>query len=369
MSRTAILTRPGRGDDVERRTRAASLRETLAVLDRLRSLISAGLPPGDALRLGAAAGGAEAAFLTRAAKAVERGASVSKALARAGVALENPDLALLVAGEASGTLGTAIELLCRRFADRKAARERVVRALAYPIALLAITVAVVVAMTTLVLPSFVSLYAGADTQMPTTTRALLAFGAAVKRYGAALGVASCLAAMGVRLLHRHSPVLRAGFDRLITLLPLVGGLVRARTRAEFYATVSSLLRAGVDLEAAMQSATATVPNTELRARARAMTRALRRGSPLSTAVARSGFDPARRDTAMLRIGEAIGDYPGTCERIAGLELEDYGRALDTIARVVEPAVLLVMAAAVSAAALAIYQPVLGSAALLMGGSS
>jgi general secretion pathway protein F len=85
-------------------------------------------------------------------------------------------------------------------------------------------------------------------------------------------------------------------------------------------------------------------------------------------VVRSGLDRAQRDAAMLRLGEATGDYAGTCERIAKLELEDYGRALDRISRVIEPAVLLVMAAAVSTAALAIYQPILGSAALMMGGS-
>ena len=55
-------------------------------------------------------------------------------------------------------------------------------------------------------------------------------------------------------------------------------------------------------------------------------------------------------------------------RIAQLERELYDTALERVSRVVEPAVLLVMAGAVSAAALAVYQPVLGSASLLLGGS-
>jgi type II secretory pathway component PulF len=89
---------------------------------------------------------------------------------------------------------------------------------------------------------------------------------------------------------------------------------------------------------------------------------------LSEAIGRSALDTEHRDAALLKLGEAIGDYPGTCERIAKLEHEIYDAALERISRVVEPAVLLVMAGAVSAAALAVYQPVLGSASLLLGGS-
>jgi type II secretory pathway component PulF len=348
--------------------RRASARDTVAALDRLRSLVAAGMPAGDALRFAAAAGGSVAPHLQRACTLVERGAPLSRALVRSGIALAEPDLALLRAGESSGTLAGAIALLCDRLTERAAAKHRVLRALAYPAALLVVTLAVVLAMTTLVLPSFVGLYATTKASIPVTTRAMLAFGAAAKAHGlsAVLVVAAALGA--VRAAHGTSRRARLVLDGVLLGAPLVGTLALSRARGDFYATVACLLRAGVDLETAIASAVSTIGNAALHRRAGALVRSLRRGVPLSAAVVRSGFDRAQRDAAMLKLGEATGDYPGTCERISRLELDDYGRSLDAISRVVEPAVLLVMAAAVSTAALAIYQPILGSAALLMGGS-
>lgn len=348
--------------------KSTSPRDTLAVIDRLRTLIGAGMPHGDALRFGAAAGGRPAAQLMRASKLVERGAPLSDALRRAGVSLASADLALLRAGESSGTLSGTLGLLHERLGQRSEARSRVARALAYPCALLALTIAVVLAMTTLVLPSFVTLYQTTGAPIPVTTRAMLSFGVAVKAYGLHALLAFGAAAAATRALRATDRRFRAAADRLLLAAPFAGTLVHTRERADFYATVACLLHAGVDLETAMESAVATIENASLHASADATVRALRRGITLSAAVVRSGLDPAQRDAAMLRLGEATGDYAGTCERIAKLELEDYGRALDRVSRVIEPAVLLVMAAAVSTAALAIYQPILGSAALMMGGS-
>lgn len=365
--RATLISRLAFGAN-NRRAGATSRRDTLAILDRLRTLIGAGMPQGDALRFGAAAGGRPAATLLRASKLVERGAPLSEALRRAGVSLASADLALLRAGESSGTLSGTLALLCDRLAERNEARSRVARALAYPCALLALTVAVVLAMTTLVLPSFVTLYETTGAPIPVTTRAMLSFGATVKAHGlhALLGIIT--SATATRALRAADRRFRVSADRLLLTAPFAGTLVHSRERADFYATVACLLRAGVDLETAMESAVATIGNASLHASASATVRALRRGVALSAAVVQSGLDRAQRDAAMLRLGEATGDYAGTCERIAKLEIEDYGRALDRVSRVVEPAVLLVMAAAVSAAALAIYQPILGSAALMMGGS-
>jgi type II secretory pathway component PulF len=368
---------PGTAALIERRHTAGarwirstpSARDTLAALDRLRSLVGAGMPPGDALHFGAACGGEPAKYLARAARLVERGAPLSRALVGAGLMLSDPERALLSAGETSGTLSGTLSLLCQRLTERNAAKHRVLRALAYPCALLVVTLAVVLAMTTLVLPSFVTLYTGSNAEMPATTRALLALGEFIKSHGISVIAGGTALTILLKSVHARSAGAHGALDRVLLATPLIGTLIRTRSRSEFYATVACLLHAGVDLENAIANAAATVDNAALRSRAQVLLRTLRRGIPLSAAVVRSGFDRAHRDSAMLRLGEAIGDYPGTCERISRLELEDYGHALDAISRIVEPAVLLVMAAAVSSAALAIYQPVLGSAALLMGGSS
>jgi len=350
------------------RSAKSGARDTLAALDRIRQLTGAGMPPGEALRFGAAAGGTPAARLAQAAKLVERGQPLSQAIPRAGIRLEEADLALLRAGERSGEISAAIALLCQRLTQRAAAKSRIKKALAYPLTLLAVTLAVVVAMTTLVLPSFVALYATSNAEVPTTTRALMAFGAWLTSYGPFAALLVAALSFGAGVARRSNPRVASWVDRGVLAFPFSGGLVRARERGEFYSTAACLLRAGVDLETAIESSAATLSNRSMRRAAGSAVRSLRRGARLSEAIGRSALDSEHRDAALLRLGEAIGDYPGTCERIARLESEVYDAALERISRVVEPAVLLIMAGAVSAAALAVYQPVLGSASLLLGGS-
>ena len=341
----------------------------MAALDRIRALTGAGMPPGEALRFGAAAGGGPAERLAQAARLVERGQPLSQAIERAGIRLHDADLALLRAGERSGEVSAALALLCQRLTQRAAAKSRIKRALAYPVTLLAVTLAVVVAMTTLVLPSFVALYATSKAEVPVTTRALMAFGRWLTSYGPAAALLTGLLFAAANVARRSSARLAAVVDRAVLAVPFCGALVRARERGEFYSTAACLLRAGVDLETAIESSAATLSNRAMRSAAGAAVRTLRRGARLSEAIGRSALDYDRRDAALLKLGEAIGDYPGTCERIAKLEHEIHDAALERISRVIEPAVLLVMAGAVSAAALAVYQPVLGSASLLLGGSS
>ena len=345
----------------------ASRHDLRAAISRLDALLSAGLPVGDAIAVGASAGGSAARLLVRVSRTMARGRGLAASLRQAVPRLLDADIALVEAGERCGDLAGAVAQLRLRLDDHAATRTRLAQASAYPVALAVMTFAVLVTMSVWVLPSFAAIYEGSSAELPAITRAVIALGAAVVDYGAT-GAATATSSFAVLAALRRSTRGRMLVDRALVASPVVGRLVRADERSRVYATLSSLLGAGVDLDEALGLSASAAVNREVRGALVRARSSVQRGLPLSTALARSGLDVAGRDAAVVRVAEATGDYAGCLGRLAVGARVERDELLSRIFRFVEPATVTFMAIVVGATVLAVYQPVLGSAALLAGGS-
>jgi general secretion pathway protein F len=327
-------------------------------------LTAAGIAAGEALSLGARAGGGAGTILKRADVAVTRGARLSVALG-ASANLTDADRALLEAGERCGALARSLELLCARLDQTAGVWSRIGRTLAYPLCLLCLTFAVVVAMGALVLPAFADLYGGEGVPLPLATRALLIAGSAAT--GRVLP-ACALAALGavVYLALSTNREVRRRCDSSLLRLPLLGKTIAATILSDLYATLAGLLAAGVELDQALRLAAPTATSSVVRARLERTHTLVARGSVLSTALLQSGLDPVGKDAALVRMAEATGDYAGCFARLAGLAATVRDERTAALTRLLEPAAVAIMALGVAATVLGVYQPILGATDLLLG---
>jgi general secretion pathway protein F len=347
--------------------RRATRHQLLAAVSRLHSLMSAGLAPAEALAAGAEAGGAAGALLAGVAAWVRRGDSLSGAMNRMALPLGAAELALVTAGERSGRVARAIELLVERMEATSRDRKKIVQAFLYPCVLLSVTTLVVIAVATLVLPAFTDIYVQTGRPLPGSTRTLMSLADFALRSGpqALLVLIGLLAA--ATWMHANVGLAADAIDRATLGLPLVGRLVAAADRGRFYRTLAALLEAGLDLDAALALAAPTVSNRVLRGRCLRVHALVRNGVRLSAALRRSTIDPTEHDASLLRIAEATGDYAGAFARLAAIAAERREATLTTVVRLAEPCAVLGVAAAVGATVVAVYQPIIGSAASLAGG--
>ncbi len=324
------------------------------------------MPLGEALRAGATCGGSPAALLARIATSVERGRSLSEVLRATTGALGDDEVAVIRAGERGGTVRESVGILVDQLESSDQERRRITAALTYPCLLVVTMMAVMTLMSTVVLPPLADLYASGGANLPPATRALLKAGTFTSAYGPRTLLTLACVVLLVACAYRTSASARHALDRLAVSIPAIGTIVAASYKQRVYGVLSALLASGCDVAEALSLSASAVGNLYVRACIARMRRLVLRGATLSEALARAGLDASGSDVGLLRQAEAIGDYPSAFAQMAAVCAQRRSEAVDRLVATAEPAAVILMAVAVGMSALALYQPILNSAAVLGG---
>jgi len=355
------------------RAHSAPIRRSDAcqAISRLAALTAAGVSTGDAIASSAksaarASGNAGGGIVGQLYKAVHRGTALSAAMAAAGMPFTEAEIAVVRAGERGGSTPHALALLAERMERDAGGRRRIASALAYPCILFAGALGALCFLSLVVLPSFTTLYSGHE--LPLATRTLLTFGDVIRAWGAPAFLALMIAAAAFVAARRRSAAFARVCDRVAVDAPLFRSLALPRAAHETCALLAVLLDAGCEAEEALILASRAAANRVVATRIGDALRALRHGVPLSVAWCGASLDAGGDASPLLEIAEATGSYGEAFRRLAVLEGAAAERALASVCRLAEPIAVVVMAIAVGGGVLAVYQPMLGSASLLLGGT-
>lgn len=340
-----------------------SRRDACTAVSRLAALTAAGVPTGDALA-SAARSGSDLVRVLHA--AVRRGTALSAAMSANGMPFTEAEIAVVRAGERGGSTPRTLTLLAGRMERDAGGRRRIASALAYPCILAAGAVGALCFLSIVVLPSFTSLYSGRE--LPAATRMLLAFGNGIRAWGAATLLGALAAGALFGLARRRNPALALFCDRIAIDAPPLRMLAAPRAAQETCALLALLVDAGCEAEEALTLTARAAANRVVAARLGEALRALRHGVPLSRAWSAASLDRSGDAQPLLEIAEATGGYATAFARLAVLEGAAAEHALTQACRLAEPIAVLAMAVAVGGGVLALYQPMLGSASLLLGGT-
>jgi type II secretory pathway component PulF len=276
------------------------------------------------------------------------------------------EVALIAAGEASGQLNRALVLLNERVTHDTESRRRLSRALIYPVLLIVLTLAIVTAMGIFVVPAFADMYAGLGIALPATTHVLIAVAEFATHHAPTALVVTSTSAVLVSVTVRTRPRFRLGLHAALLDLPGIGHSLRVAAKYDLYATLAALLTAGVELDRAISLAAPAVTNVELRRRLHSVGDLLRRGWLPSAAMVRAGLDPDGVDAGLVKTAEATGDYAQCFGHLAAVARAERDERSELFSQLLEPAAVAIMALAVGLTVLGVYQPILGSATLLIG---
>ncbi len=340
-------------------------REACAAIARLAALTGAGIATGDAIASAARGGDRVLACLHA---AVRRGATLSTAMGDRRLPFDEAEIAVVRAGERGGSTPRALALLAERMERERGGRRRLASALAYPALLASGGVAALCFLAIAVLPSFTAMYAGHGAELPWATRSLLRFGELATSSGPGAAAAAVACGLLFAAARRRSPAFAHACDRFAVEAPAVSAVVAPREIHASCALVAMLLEAGCEAEEALSLAARAASNRVVAQRLAEALRSLRRGVALSRAWRAASLDRSGDAAALLEIAEATGGYARAFSRVAALEGAAAEHALSRTCRLAEPAAVVVMAVAVGGGVLALYQPMLGSASLLLGGT-
>ncbi len=361
---TAARRGPGAGA-VRQGRGGIGLRTLTLVTRQLATLIGSGIRVEDALRTVAAQAESTRAssLLLNLRAAVLDGRSFAAALGDYPQVFGDFYRASVAAGESSGQLGQVMEHLSGFVETRAKNRQTVQLALLYPAILAVVSLAVIVALLTFVVPDIVRVFTSRGAELPFLTRALIGLSDLINDWGlvmAALmaGVAGC-AALAIR-----RPAVRWRWHRLLATAPVTRRFALKSNAAQFAGTLATLTVSRVPLIEALGAAAQTVPNLYIRKRVEIVSTQVREGVALSTALTEAGVFPPMM-IAMVASGEAGGVLGQTLTRAAEDQSRDLNALVAALVALVEPAVLLIMGGIVMLLVLSILLPIVNLNSLVV----
>lgn len=264
--------------------------------------------------------------------------------------------AMVAAGESSGSLPDILERQAALLERQALMRSKLLSALAYPIILSLVAVAVVAALMIAVVPRVVEQFDDVGQQLPLLTRTVIAISAFLASYWWALLILFGLgAAGGAWLLRRPGP--RLAFDRALLRMPFLGRLLRDLHAARLARTLATMIQSRLPLVEGLRLTAGTVHNRALREATDGLVTAIRGGGSLSRALGKATVFPPLL-VYLAASGESVGRLELMLERAADYLEREFDAFTATVLSMLEPAIIVVMGAIVALIVLAILLPIL-----------
>lgn len=288
-------------------------------------------------------------------KSVQEGASFSGALESYPKLFPPLYVFTLRAGEGIGNIVQAMERYIGYLKNIQEAKRKIFSAAFYPVALASILALVIVFLFTYVVPRFSQIYASAGADLPWATRLLISSTAVFTEHFSAIFIGLLLFAGGLYY-YSKSRQGRQQADALKLKLPLLGEILREYLLSVFCRALSTLLGAGVPLVPSLRMSLDVFTNSVLRERMALATKKVEEGLKLTDAVSPTQIFPPLA-LRMIRVGELTGSLPLILNEIAEYYEGEVDVRLQVIAKVIEPALMVIMGLIVGGIVIAMYLPI------------
>ncbi len=136
---------------------------------------------------------------------VERGSSLSQAMAKHPKVFRNLFIAMIRAGETGGVLDSVLLRLADNLEREVELRQRVRSAMTYPIVVLAMVSLILVAMLLFIVPQFEGIYASLGGTLPLPTRILLTVSEVFRKYWWMWGLVDRWSSSSLQEVQGHDP--------------------------------------------------------------------------------------------------------------------------------------------------------------------
>ena len=338
--------------------KALPLKDVGNFCSQLGAILKAGLPLASALDMlfGKTEEGDLKKSIGKIYEMVQKGNSLSDALAQQGKAYPPLMLNMVKAGEMSGDLDSTLNKLADHFAKEQKTANAISAALRYPKMLAIITLAVVILMVSVVLPKMTSTMP--QENLPGLTKALLGLSDFIldNFIFIIIGVVFLIIIIPMILsIEKVSYTL----DKWKVTMPKIGKLMKMVYTARFARSLATLYEGGIQLIDAMQMCTAIVDNAYVSEQMEDAIYRVKKGESISKAMGSIDvFDPML--TSMIFVGEESGVLGDVLIRVADYFDEESDNATKTLTGLLEPIMLIVMAVVIVLIILAILLPMFSS---------
>ena len=267
-------------------------------------------------------------------------------------------IGLVKAGEDSGELEKTLERLLELLNKEANIRGKVIGTLMYPMFVIVLAVLIVLVMLMFVFPVFKDMFDNMGQELPWITATLMSAGIFLKTYWYFVPLIFIAIFGGLSFLFKWEPSKRK-IDENVLKIPVLSDLIQYSNFANFIAVLQVAYDAGVPIIECLYLSILTLTNFTLKEQVAIATGKVQQGQHLSTALRATGVMP-KMILFMISTGEQsgrLGDMMGQATKFIDKKLDTI---IDTMTKMIEPIMLIVIGSIVLVLALALYLPLFGS---------
>ena len=289
------------------------------------------------------------------AQAINEGRTFASALSEHEEVFSSTYVNLISASETGGFMYEVLEQLLRMDKKRADMHDTLMSAATYPLFLIAFSISVVVFVLVVVFPKFGTMFNSIYDQLPTSTKALMGVSDILRQYWFVVIAGIGVFAFGVRQWIR-SAAGKARIDYMKLHLPGLRSIFMQIYLVQSLQVLSLSLRNGVSVMESLDACRDVVQNSLFRRFIVDVEESVQAGGGVAAGFAEVAFIP---DLAKHMI--ATGEKTGNLGKVAGRICEYYEaqltKKLETISKLAEPIMLLVMGVVVGVLVSSLILPI------------
>lgn len=287
---------------------------------------------------------------------VEKGETLADSLAEHPKVFPGIMVNMVAAGEASGSLETAMERVATQLERNHKTQAMVKKAMIYPIAVCIVAIIVTVVMLVKVIPSYEDMFEQLDTELPWITKLYVNLSHSIISYWFIIVPLIAMIALGIKAF-ASTDIGKHFFGKIVLKIPLFSKLVTKSASSMMARTLSTLMGAGVPLIEAVDIVSGVMNNIYFKEALQDAKEEITIGMPLSRPLQECGLFPPMV-YQMIRIGEESGNTEEMLDKLADYYDEEVEMAVQSLMAAMEPMIIVVLAIVVGGLIAACMMPMM-----------
>lgn len=287
---------------------------------------------------------------------INQGGSFNESLAQFPEVFSNLYVAMVRAGEESGSLSDSLKTLAIQMERASNLKKKIKGAMMYPSIVITVMIIIGILMMIYVMPQITGVFKGAGKELPMTTKILIGVSDFMVQYTlfVLLGI---VALVGGALSFLRSKVGKITTSWLFVRLPIIGVMVKEANAARTSRTLSSLLSSGVDVIRSIEITQEVVQNVFYKKVLQEARNRVEKGTSLSEVfIERNDLYPILVGE-MILVGEETGQIAGMLGELAIYYETEVERKTKDLSTIIEPLLMVVIGGGVGFFALALIAPI------------
>jgi len=287
---------------------------------------------------------------------IESGSSLSEALGKHPVQFDELFRNLVKAGESAGVLDTVLETIATYKENIETLKGKIKKALFYPAMVIAAALLVSGILLVFVVPQFEEVFKNFGAELPAFTKLVIGFSRFMVSWWWAI-LAAVVATGTLFIMAKKRSIAFSHFlDRIILRTPVIGQIMHNAALARFSRTLAVTFSAGVPLVEALDTVAGATGNTVYEKAVLRVRDDVAVGYQVNMAMKQTNLFP-HMVVQMTAIGEEAGALDTMLYKVAEYYEQEVNNAVDALASLIEPLIVVVLGVIVGSMVIAMYLPI------------